>query len=209
MRQSKQTEDDKFELKKIRDYLHKNCKKAYMDYFYMEDFNFFENRFINSLSKAYNIPKKDMYFFSKGHDKLDYLCELNLLIKLPYKTKTYVVGPYNRHSGIRFELPLYEPAKRFDSFCASYKHCKTDWADLIADYPKVYDILWDIFEDYIINGKDEQVSLIEKLILKNKKELEFLENKEAIEARKKELKQENSYNLDKIQAIEDGTFEMD
>lgn len=87
-----------------------------------------------------------------------------------------MLAPYNTYYGIRFELPLYEPAKRFDSFCAYYKHGKTDWADLIADYPKVYDILWDIFEDYIANGKYEQVSLIEKLILKNKKELEFLEN---------------------------------
>lgn len=78
MRQSKQTEDDKFELKKIRDFLHNNCKMAYMDYFYIEDFDFFEKIFIDSLSKAYNIPKKTYIFSVRATTNLiiwvNYIC---------------------------------------------------------------------------------------------------------------------------------------
>jgi len=63
-----------------------------------------------------------------------------------------------------------------------------DWDVLFNDFPDLKDYLWNYVKDKRQRDNEERMGLIEKMIIENKKGLDFYCNSELIEQRKLELK---------------------
>lgn len=166
----------------------------------------FEKEFLKRFSEGYGLRKGDQVFFFSKKSPDTSLKDFMLYVNNGKNIKTYLLQTSS--GSLTITLPLYIDTKKFDNPDGLDDDFHTDWTKLIEDYPKVYDILWDIVEDNLANNKARQTTLIQQMIEKNKQEIELLKNPKKIKERIAELTKENEKNAKDISDIQSGDFEI-
>ena len=200
------TPGEQFDYNSIATEFLNSCMQGITHYFNIE-VKSFEKQFLKIFSEMYGLKKGDQVFFFSRKSPETTLKDFMLYVNNGKNIKTYLLDTTS--GSLTICLPLYMDTKKFDNPDGLDEGFHTDWTKLLNDYPKAYDVLWEIVENNLAHNKNERITLIQQMINKNNQEIELLRNPLLVNAKIDSLTKENEKNEKDIMDIKCGDFDID